>query len=208
MVDDGKLMNLTREVKDFPKLEVYGPNGEKTTVLRVDNDCLSGEGKELLGVTEPDPMEEVNRRLAEAGRALSWGLSEAVEAIGLWGRTVLAPAMEEFSRECRRLAEAFGKYGLGLTALKLLRKMEEERALIEKARGYGLDGRVISLCGHRKIRVRKKNLNRLRKEVLKYERSRRNTRGPEVGEPTEGHAGDCQPDELVQGEAGGPESNG
>lgn len=71
---DRKLMNLAREVKDFPKLEVYGPMpGEKTTVLRVDNDCLSEEGKELLGVTggEPDPMEEVNRRLAEAGRALS-----------------------------------------------------------------------------------------------------------------------------------------
>lgn len=211
MVIDGKLINLAREVKDFPKLEVYGPMpGEKTTVLRVDNDCLSEEGKELLGVTggEPDPMEEVNRKLAEAGRALSWGLSEAVEAIGLWGRTILAPAMEEFGRECRKLAEAFGKYGLGLTALKLLRKMEEERALVEKAKGYGLDGRVISLCGHRKERVRKKNLNRLRKEVERYERSRRNTGGPEVGEPTEGHAGDCQPDEIVPGEAGGTEPNG
>lgn len=208
MVVDEKLINLAREVKDFPKLEVYGPNEEKTTVLRVDNDCLSEEGKELLGVTEPDQMEEVNRKLAEAGRALSWGLSEAIEAIGLWGRTVLAPAMEEFSRECRRLAESFGKYGLGLTALELLRKMEEERALVEKARGYGLDGRIISLCGHRKERVRKKNLNRLRKEVERYERSRRNTGGQKAGEPTEGHAGDCQPDELVQGEAGGTESNG
>ena len=157
---------------------------------------------------ESDPMEEANRKLAEAGRALSWGLSEAVEAIGLWGRTILAPAMEEFSRECRKLAESFGKYGLGLTALELLRKMEEERALIEKAKGYGLDGRVISLCGHRKERVRKKNLNRLRKEVERYERSRRNTRGQEAGKPTEGHAGDCQPDEPVQGEAGGTESNG
>ena len=90
MVIDGKLMNLAREVKDFPKLEVHGPMpGEKTTVLRVDNDCLSEEGKELLGVneetTEPDPMEEVNQKLAEAGRALSWGLAEAVEAVGLWG---------------------------------------------------------------------------------------------------------------------------
>ena len=213
MVIDGKLMNLAREVKDFPKLEVHGPMpGEKTTVLRVDNDCLSEEGKELLGVTEeeaePDPMEEVNRKLAEAGRALSWGLAEAIEAVGLWGRTILAPAMEEFGRECRKLAEAFGKYGLGTTALELLRKREEERALVEKAKGYGLDGRVISLCGHRKERVRKKNLNRLRKEVLRYERSRRNTGGQEAGEPTESHAGDCQPDEPVPGEAGGTESNG
>lgn len=208
MVVDEKLMNLAREVKDFPKLEVYGPNEEKTTVLKVDNDCLSEEGKELLGVTEPDPMEEVNRKLAEAGRDMASGLSKAVEAISLWSRTVFAPAMGEFGRECRKLAKALGECGLGSAALELLRKMEEERALIEKARGYGLDGRVISLCGHRKVRVRKKNLNRLRKEVLKYERSRRNTRGPEAGEPTEGHAGDCQPDELVQGEAGGTEPNG
>lgn len=210
MISDKEIMDLAQEVKDLPKLEVYGPQGGKTTVLRVDNDCLSEEGKELLGVTEgePDPMEEVNRRLAEAGRALSWGLSEAVEAIGLWGRTVLAPAMEEFSKECRRLAEAFGKYGLGSTALELLRKREEERALIEKAKGYSLDGRVISLCGHRKERVRKKNFNRLRKEVLRYERSRRNTGGPEAGESLEGHAGDCQPDESLPGEAGSSESNG
>lgn len=208
MVDGEKLMNLARGVKDLPKLEVYGPNKKKTTVLRVDNDCLSEEGKELLGVTEPDPMEEVNRKSAEAGRYMTLGLSEAVEAISLWSRTVFAPAMEEFSRECRKLAKALGECGLGSAALELLRKMEEERALIEKARGYGLDGRVISLCEHRKVRVRKKNLNRLRKEVLKYERSRRNTRGPEAGEPTEGHAGDCQPDESIPGEARGPEPNG
>lgn len=208
MVVDEKLINLAREVKDLPKLEVYGPNGEKTTVLRVDNDCLSEGGKELLGVTEPDPMEEVNRKLAEVGRALSWGLSEAVEAISLWSRTVFTPAMEEFGRECRKLAKALGECGLGSAALELLGKMEEERALIEKARGYGLDGRIISLCGHRKERVRKKNLNRLRKEVERYERSRRNTGGQKAGEPTEGHAGDCQPDEIVPGEAGGTESNG
>lgn len=208
MVDGEKLMNLAREVKDLPKLEVYGPNGEKTTVLRVDNDRLSEEGKELLGVTESDPMEEVNRKLAEAGRDMASGLSKAVEAISLWSRTVFAPAMEEFGRECRKLAKVFGECGLGSAALELLRKMEEERALIEKAKGYGLDGRVISLCEHRKVRVRKKNLNRLRKEVLKYERSRRNTRGPEAGEPTEGHVGDCQPDEPVPGEAGGTEPNG
>ena len=161
-----------------------------------------------VDIGEPDPMEEVNRKLAEAGRHLSMGLSEAVEAICLWGRTVLAPAMDEFGRECRKLAEAFGKYGLGITALELLRKREEERALVEKAKGYGLDGRIIPLCGHRKERVRKKNLNRLRKEVLRYELSRRNTGGQEAGEPIEGHAGDCQPDEPVPGEAGSTEPNG
>ena len=159
-----------------------------------------------VDMEEPDPMEEVYRKLAEAGRCLSLGLSEAVEAIGLWGRTVLAPAMEEFSRECRKLAEAFGKYGLGSAALELMRKMEEERALVEKAKGYGLNGRVISLCGHRKIRVRKKNLNRLRKEVERYERKERYRGGQGSKQSYGSSSGDCQPDEPVSGEAGCDES--
>lgn len=157
---------------------------------------------------EPDPMEEVNQKLAEAGRTLSWGLSEAIEAIGLWGRAVFAPAMEEFSRECRKLAEDFGKYGLWSTAPELLRKMEEERALIEKAQGYGLSERVISLCGHRKEKVRKKNLNRLKKEVEWYERKERYRGGQGPEQSYGSDSGDCQPDESVPGEAGGTEPNG
>lgn len=212
MISDKEIMDLAQEVKDLPKLEVYGPQGEKTTVLRVNNDCLSEEGKKLLGVTEgpeePDPMEEVNRKFAEAGRYLALSLSEAVEATSLWCKVVLTPAMEKFSQECRKLAKFFAECGFASTALELLKKQEEERALVEKARGYGLNGRVIFLCGHRKERIRKKNLNRLRKEVLRYERSRRNTRGPEAGESIEGHAGDCQPDESLPGEAGSSESNG
>lgn len=79
---DRKLMNLARGVKDFPKLEVYGPMpGEKTTVLRVDNDCLSEEGKELLGVTggEPDP----NGRKSTGGWLKLEGLCPGV-CLRLW----------------------------------------------------------------------------------------------------------------------------
>ena len=144
---------------------------------------------------EPDPMEKVNQKLAKAGQSLAQGISEAVEAISLWGRTVFAPALKKLVQEGQKLSKRNKVRG-------------EKLALIRKASSYGLSERVISLCGHRKARVRKKNLNRLKKEVLRYERSRRNTRGQEAGEPPKGHAGDCQPDELVPGKAGGPEPNG
>ena len=120
---------------------------------------------------ETDSMEKVNQKLAEAGRHLARGLTEAVEAISLWGRTVLAPALKRVDQEGQKLSESPERNRVG---------KEEEPALMRKARSYGLSERVISLCGHRKERVRKKNLNRLKKEVLRYERSRRNTRSQEA----------------------------
>lgn len=126
------------------------------------------------GETKPDPMGEVNQKLTEAGRHLAIGLTKAVEAISLWSRTVFAPALKKLGQEWKKLSERN-------------RVRREELTLIRKARIYGLNERIISLCGHRKARVRKKNLNRLRKEVLRYERSRRNTRGQEIGKPPEGN---------------------
>lgn len=135
----------------------------------------------VVGV-EPEvetyPMKKVNQKLAKAGRHLARGLTEAVEAISLWGRTVLAPALKRVGQEGQKLYEPMERNRVG---------KEEEPALMRKARSYGLSERVISLCGHRKERVRKKNLNRLKKEVLRYERSRRNTRGQETGKPPEGN---------------------
>lgn len=127
---------------------------------------------------ETDPMKEVNQKLAEAGRYLARGLTEAVEAISLWGRTVLAPTLKRVGQEGQKLSETMERNRV---------RKEEELDLMKKARIYGLSERVISLCGHRKERVRKKNLNRLKKEVLRYERSRRNTRGQEIGKPPEGN---------------------
>lgn len=127
---------------------------------------------------ETDPMEEVNQKLTEAGRHLALGLSKAVEAISLWSRTVLAPALKMVGQEGQKLYEPMERNRV---------REEEELDLMRKARSYGLSERVISLCGHRKERVRKKNLNRLKKEVLRYERSRRNTRGQETGKPPEGN---------------------
>ena len=120
---------------------------------------------------ETDPMGEVNQKLAEAGRHLALGLTEAVGAISLWGRTVLAPTLKRVGQEWQKL--------YGSMERNRVRK-EEELTLMKKARSYGLNERVISLCGHRKERVRKKNLNRLKREVLRYERSRRDTRSQEA----------------------------
>ena len=127
---------------------------------------------------EPDPMKKVNQKLAEAGRHLARGLTEAVKAISLWGRTVFTPTLKRVGQEGQKLSESPERNRVG---------EEEELDLMKKARSYGLNERVISLCGHRKIRVRKKNLNRLKKEVLRYERSRRNTRSQETGKPPEGN---------------------
>ena len=127
---------------------------------------------------EPDPMKKVNQKLAEAGRHLARSLSKAVGAISLWSRTVLAPALKRVGQEGQKLSESPERNRV---------REEEELDLMKRARIYGLNERVISLCGHRKERVRKKNLNRLKKEVLRYERSRRNTRSQETGKPTEGN---------------------
>lgn len=127
---------------------------------------------------EPDPMEKVNQKLVEAGRHLARGLTEAVKAISLWGRTVFTPTLKRVGQEGQKLSESSERNRVG---------EEEEPDLMKRARIYGLNERVISLCGHRKERVRKKNLNRLKKEVLRYERSRRNTRGQEIGKPPEGN---------------------
>lgn len=127
---------------------------------------------------ETDSMGEVNQKLTEAGRHLARGLTEAVKAISLWGRRVFTTTLKRVGQEGQKLSESPERNRVG---------EEEELDLMKRARSYGLNERVISLCGHRKERVRKKNLNRLKKEVLRYERSRRNTGGQEAGEPTEGN---------------------
>lgn len=114
---------------------------------------------------ETDQMEKVNQKLTEAGRHLALGLTEVIEALSLWSKTILAPALKKVGQELQKLSETMERN----------RVRKEESSLMKKARSYGLSERVISLCGHRKERVRKKNLNRLKKEVLRYELSRRNT---------------------------------
>ena len=127
---------------------------------------------------ETDSMKKVNKKLTKAGRHLARGLSEVIEAISLWSKTVLALALKRVGQEWQKLSETMERNRV---------RKEEELDLMKRARSYGLNERVIFLCRHRKERVRKKNLNRLKKEVLRYERSRRNTRGQETGKPPEGN---------------------
>lgn len=151
------------------------------------------------GGIELKEMDRVSQAFAEASVKLSETAGALAKAMQVWMEEVWTPTLETANKAFSQLAEAWSDWRSGNW---------EKKELIHKALVYGLPRKVVHLTDHRKERVRKKNLNRLRKEVLRYERSRRNTRGPEAGEPTEGHAGDCQPDELVQGEARGIEPNG
>lgn len=55
---------------------------------------------------ETDPMEKVNQKLAEAGRHLARGLTEAVKAISLWGRTVFTPTLKRVGQEGQKRSES------------------------------------------------------------------------------------------------------
>ena len=93
---------------------------------------------------ETDPMKEVNQKLAEAGRHLARGLSKAVEAISLWGRTVLAPALERVGQEWQKLSESPERNRVG---------EEEELDLMKRARSYGLNERTSRLSQTRNSSV-------------------------------------------------------
>ena len=84
---------------------------------------------------ETDPMKKVNQKLAEAGRHLARGLSEAVEAISLWGRTVFTTTLKRVGQEEQKLSESPERNMVG---------EEEELDLMKRARSYGLKGRDIS----------------------------------------------------------------
>lgn len=149
--------------------------------------------------TMASSTDEATQYFVEASQAFGIALSKMAEGITLWFQNVALPTFSELGEKLRDLTEALDP---------ILKEMREKEKLMDKGKAYGVSSRVMVLCGHRKERVRKKNLNRLRKEVERYERSRGNTGGQETGESPEGHAGDCQPDGIVSGEAGGTESNG
>ena len=60
---------------------------------------------------ETDPMKKVNQKLAEAGRHLARGMTEAVEAISLWSRTVFTHTLKRVGRERQKLSESPGGIG-------------------------------------------------------------------------------------------------
>lgn len=149
--------------------------------------------------TMASSTDEATQCFAEASQAFGIALSKMAEGITLWFRNVALPTFSELGEKLKELNEALDP---------ILKEMREKEKLMDKGKAYGVSSRVISLCGHRKERVRKKNLNRLRKEVERYERSIEKTGGQGATEPADGYTGDRQPDEPVSGEAGVTESNG
>ena len=149
--------------------------------------------------TMASSIDEATQCFAEASQAFGIALSKMAEGITLWLQNVALPTFSELGEKLKELNEALDP---------ILKEMREKEKLMDKGKAYGVSSRVISLCGHRKERVRKKNLNRLRKEVERYERSIEKAGGQGATEPADGYTGDRQPDEPVPGEAGVTEPNG
>lgn len=125
--------------------------------------------------------------------------SQAAEGITLWLRNVALPMFSELSEKFKELSEALDP---------ILKEMREKEELMDKGKAYEVSPRIMTLCGHRKARVAKKNWKRLEKEVKRYERSIEKAGGQGATEPADGYTGDRQPDEPVSGEAGVTEPNG
>lgn len=149
--------------------------------------------------TMASSTDEATQCFVEASQAFGIALSKMAEGITLWFRNVALPPFSELGEKLKELNEALDP---------ILKEMREKEKLMDKGKAYGVSSRVISLCEHRKERVRKKNLNRLRKEVKRYERSIGKAGGQGTPEPADGYTGDRQPDEPVSGEVGVTESNG
>ena len=147
------------------------------------------------------PEEKTEETMASSTDEATQCFAEASQAFGiaLWFRNVALPTFSELGEKLKELNEALDP---------ILKEMREKEKLMDKGKAYGVSPRIMTLCGHRKERVRKKNLNRLRKEVERYEWSIEKAGGQGASEPADGYTGDCQPDEPVPGEAGGTESNG
>lgn len=92
-------------------------------------------------------------------------LSETLEVFGrfmqVWVEDVWTPVLQAASESFSDIAKAWSDW---------CKKGREKMELIRKAKVYGLSGRVIQLTSHRKKRIGKKNLSRLRKMVTEYER--------------------------------------
>lgn len=149
--------------------------------------------------TMASSTDEATQCFAEASQASGIALSKMADWIILWFRNVALPTFSELGEKLKELNEALDP---------ILKEMREKEKLMDKGKAYGVSPRIMTLCGHRKERVRKKNLNRLRKEVKRYERSIEKAGGQGAPEPADGYTGDRQPDEPVSGEAGVTEPNG
>lgn len=162
---DQKMLELARKVKDEPRLDIYGPTG-RTTVVRVDNDCLSEQAKRLIGLCQSSQEIMRGDRKDDAFSVALEKLQESASAfrvaLQVWVDKVLRPALSAVAETWEKVSASFMGY---------YRSQVELAELRTKAREYGISGRVVRLTRHPKARVRKKNLSRLRRMVAKYEKS-------------------------------------
>lgn len=111
---------------------------------------------------ESKEMDRVSQAFAEASVKLSEAAGALAKAMQVWIEEVWTPTLETASKAFSQLAEAWSDWCSGEW---------EKKELIHKALVYGLSRKVVHLTDHRKKRVRKKNLSRLRRMVSRYERS-------------------------------------
>lgn len=111
---------------------------------------------------EPKEMDRVSQAFAEASVKLSEAAGALAKAMQVWIEEVWTPTLETASKAFSQLAEVWSDWCSGEL---------EKKELIHKALVYGLSGKVVHLTDHRKKRVRKKNLSRLRRMVSRYELS-------------------------------------
>lgn len=114
------------------------------------------------GGVESKEMDRVSQAFAEASVKLSETADALAKAMQVWIEEVWTPTLETASKAFSQLAEAWSDWCSG---------EREKKELIHKALVYGLPGKVVHLTSHKKKRVRKKNLSRLRRMVARYERS-------------------------------------
>ena len=124
----------------------------------MDNEVMLVE----TGGVESKEMDRVSQAFAEAGVKLSETADALAKAMQVWIEEVWTPTLETASKAFSQLAEAWSDWCSG---------EREKKELIHKALVYGLSGKVVHLTDHKKKRVRKKNLSRLRRMVARYERS-------------------------------------
>lgn len=122
----------------------------------MDNEVMPIE----TGGVESKEMDRVSQAFAEAGVKLSEAAGAFARAMQVWVEDVWTPSLETVSKAFSQLAEAWSDWCSG---------EREKKELIHKALVYGLDGKVVHLTSHKKKRVRKKNLSRLRRMVARYE---------------------------------------
>lgn len=187
---DPKMMELARRVKDEPILKVYGPKGDKTTMLKVDNDCLSEEGRGLLGLSlesvestkseDPEsqelgpldfynPSEEWLLKLAQETGYSSEDISHILSYVGSF-LEICEKVAQWVTNSMVKLSKTLAEFIQNINWVELPALCDKD--LMEKAtllvdRGV-ISKRVVHLARYGKGLTWEKNVNRVYRVYEKY----------------------------------------